>query len=69
MKKSFMTSFSIGEEVYLRTEPDTKRIVSGYLIRSKSVTIGLVKGDEESWHQEIEILRPIRIKVKGFGKG
>lgn len=69
MKKSFNTSYNIGEEVYLRTEPETKRIVSGYLIRSKSVTIGLVKGDEESWHQEIEILRPIRIKVKGFGKG
>jgi hypothetical protein len=69
MKKSFNTSFNIGEEVYLRTEPDTKRIVSGYLIRSRSVTIGLVKGDEESWHQEIELIRPIRIKVKGFGKG
>lgn len=38
------------------------QIVSGYLIREKNVTYGLIVGSDESWHQELEI-EPVNSKV------
>ena len=59
----------IRDRVYLKAEPDKTRIVSGYLVRQKSVTYGLAGAGEETWHQEVEIEKlPGKVVVKGFKK-
>ena len=67
IRKTIMVAFREGEQVYLKAAPETVRIVSGYLVRQKSVTYGLAKEDEETWHQECEIAR-LRgnVVIKGF---
>lgn len=69
MIKRFTIKYNFGDFVILKTDPETKRIISGLMFRPGSVTYGLAKGDEETWHQEIEIA-PIAkpVKVKGFLK-
>ena len=67
MKKSITVRYQLGEEVILKTDPEVKRIVTGYLLRLKSVTYGLAKGEEETWHNELEIASTGKpFKVKGF---
>ena len=69
MRKLLSVAFNEGVSVYLKAAPETIRIVSGYLVRQKSVTYGLAKEDEETWHQECEIER-LRgnVVIKGFGR-
>ena len=62
MRKTFTVKYSISDPVVLKTQPDQVRIVSGYLIREKAVTYGLVLGDNETWHQDIEI-EPANAKI------
>ena len=68
MKKTITVQFDYGETVVLKTKPDEVRIVSGFLVRPKNITYGLVLGEEESWHQDlgIESLSSKVFKVKGF---
>lgn len=66
MKKTINIDFCEGDIVVLKTDPDTTRVVSGYLVRQKNVTYGLARGDEESWHQASEILKTKVFVVKGF---
>lgn len=67
MKKTFRTQFDYGDVVYLKTDPEVKRVVSGFLLRPNNVTIGLVKGEEETWHQLVELMPAKKIViVKGF---
>lgn len=67
MRKVISVAFAEGESVYLKTEPEKVKIVSGYLVRQKSVTYGLAGGEEETWHQEVEIEKlPGKVVVKGF---
>jgi hypothetical protein len=67
MRKVISVAFREGESVYLKAAPETVRIVSGYLVRQKSVTYGLAKEGEETWHQESEIERiKGKVVVKGF---
>lgn len=66
MKKSFTTEFNFGQEVVLKTEPGTIRMVSGFLLRPGSIVIGLVCGENESWHQMNEVRAINEFKVKGF---
>ena len=67
MRKVISVAFREGESVYLKVSPDVMRVVSGYLVRQKSVTYGLAKEDEETWHQECEIERiKGAVVVKGF---
>ena len=67
MIKKFKTEFQFGETVFLRTQPDTLRVVSGFLLRPGNVTIGLACGESESWHQMNEVAPMHRtVKVKGF---
>ena len=67
MRKVISVAFREGESVYLKAAPETVRIVSGYLVRQKSVTYGLAKEDEETWHQECEIERPRgNVVIRGF---
>lgn len=69
MRKVISVAFREGESIYLKAAPETVRIVSGYLVRQKSVTYGLAKEDEETWHQECEIEKlPGKVVVKGFKK-
>ena len=69
MRKVISVAFREGESVYLKAAPETIRIISGYLVRQKSVTYGLAKEDEETWHQEVEIEKlPGKVVVKGFKK-
>ena len=70
VKKSFTTHVDFKEKVYLESEPEVIRTVSGFLIRPGSITIGVVKGENETWHQPFEII-PYKSKVftiKGFVK-
>lgn len=66
MKKSFTTEFNFGQEAVLKTEPGTIRMVSGFLLRPGSIVIGLVCGENESWHQMNEVRAINEFKVKGF---
>lgn len=67
MRKVISVAFREGESVYLKAAPETVRIISGYLVRQKSVTYGLAGGEEETWHQEVEIEKlPGKVVVKGF---
>lgn len=67
MAKVISVAFNEGESVYLKAAPETVRIISGYLVRQKSVTYGLAGGEEETWHQEVEIEKlPGKVVVKGF---
>jgi len=69
IRKVISVAFYEGEQVCLKAEPDKTRIVSGYLVRQKSVTYGLAGADEETWHQEVEIEKlPGKVVVKGFKK-
>ena len=69
MRKVISVAFREGESVYLKAAPETVRIISGYLVRQKSITYGLAKEDEETWHQEVEIEKlPGKVVVKGFKK-
>ena len=69
MRKVISVAFRAVESVYLKAAPETVRIISGYLVRQKSVTYGLAKEDEETWHQEGEIERVKgKVVVKGFKK-
>lgn len=67
-RRVISVAFLEGERVYLKTEPDKLRIISGgYLVRQKSVTYGLAGSEEETWHQEVEIEKlPGKVVVKGF---
>jgi len=67
MRKVISVAFREGEQVYLKTEPDKLRIISGYLVRQKFVTYGLAGSEEETWHQEVEIEKlPGKVVIKGF---
>jgi hypothetical protein len=55
MRKIISVAFNEGESVYLKAAPETIRIVSGYLVRQKSVTYGLAKEDEETWHRNARL--------------
>ena len=70
MKKTINVKFNYEDKVVLKTQPEVVRIISGYLIRPKNITYGLACGEEETWHQEIEIetANSKVFKVKGFQK-
>jgi hypothetical protein len=70
MRKTFITHVDFKEKIYLETEPETIRTVSGFLVRNDSITIGVTKGENETWHQPFEVI-PYKSKVfviKGFKK-
>ena len=48
MRKVISVAFREGESVYLKAAPETVRMISGYLVRQKSVTYGLAGADEET---------------------
>ena len=67
MRKVINVAFAEGESVYLKTEPEKVKIVSGYLVRQKSVTYGIAGEEDETWHQECEIARLMgNVVIKGF---
>lgn len=55
--KIIENNYEIGNEVYLKTDPDQNfRIVTGFLIRQKEfILYELSCGTESSWHYEYEI--------------
>ena len=70
VKKSFTTHVDWKEKVYIESEPDVIKTVSGFLVRPGAITIGLTKGENESWHQPWEVI-PYKSKIftiKGFKK-
>ena len=69
MRKSFKTDFDYGDEVFVKTLPDTKCIVTGFLVRQRSVVVGVQKGDGEEWFEMcalVGVKKPVTIK--GFLK-
>lgn len=52
----FKPAFEYGEEVWLITDPNqSKRIVSGYILRPNMITYLIVCGTEETGHFEFEL--------------
>jgi hypothetical protein len=66
MRISFTSKYRYGDEVVLKTSPDVKYIVTGYLLRKKNVTYGLTRDEEEVWHEEAMIQPLKKLCVKGF---
>ena len=67
MRKVISVAFREGDQVYLKATPEKTFVISGYLVRQKSVTYGLAKEDDETWHQECEIARlKGNVVIKGF---
>lgn len=66
MKLQRTIKFNLGDPVILKTEPEVKRIVTGFMIRQKGMIYGLTSGDSETWHQEIEIEKQPDKKKAGF---
>jgi len=56
-KRLYSYKYDLGEEVYLRTDPDQrKRIITGWLINmNNTITYRLACGIEDSYHFENEI--------------
>lgn len=68
MRKCFNTDFDFGQKVILKTDPANIRIVTAFLLREGSLpTVGLVMGENETWHQFNEITTTHHnFKVRGF---
>ena len=50
------TKFSIGEQVYLKTDLDqVERFITGITIRQGSIQYALAFDETESWHYDFEI--------------
>ena len=59
------TKFWIGDSVFLVTDTEQKkRIITGFCIRSQSITYLLSCGTEESIHYDFEITEDINILTK-----
>ena len=59
------TKFKIGDSVFLITDTEQKkRMVTGYYIRSQSITYLLSCGTEESSHYDFEITEDINILTR-----
>ena len=66
MKKSFTCKFNFGDEVELKTDIGTKRVVTGYIIRPSGKMYEVARELETSWHQEVEIEKFPASKKAGF---
>lgn len=61
--------YAIGDEVYLKTDPDQfKRMVIGYTVRSTGVLYLVACGEKEGVHYGIEIIKdkPTITQQAGF---
>jgi len=71
MRKQISVAFNFGDSVRLKTEPDMKRIVTGYILRQSGRPMyELAWNVESTWHHEVEIenFSDNSKKVHGFGK-
>lgn len=69
MVKRFNSDFSIGDEVFIKTLPDTLCVVTGFLVRNKNVTVGVQRGENEEWYEMCALAKAKgAVKIKGFGK-
>jgi hypothetical protein len=67
MRISREVKYKLGDMVILKANPELSHIVTGYIIRHRSITYGISDGEEESWHSVIEIEPTQKShKVKGF---
>jgi len=66
MKKSFSCKFGFGEEVQLKTDMGTKRVITGYILRPSGKMYEVARELETSWHQEVEIEKFPQAKKAGF---
>ena len=67
MRKVISVAFREEELVCLKAAPEKTFVISGYLVRQKSITYVLAGEEDESWHQEAEIERiKGKVVVKGF---
>ena len=57
MRKVINVAFQPEELVCLKVSPEKRFVISGYLVRGKSITYGLADEVDETWHQECEIER------------
>lgn len=61
---TILTSFEIGDMVYLKTDPDQKvRICTGWLVDDNSILYRLQCGTQWDWHYEMEISKEKNILI------
>jgi len=67
MRRSISVKYKIGDMVVLKCNTEVTHIVTGYIVRHRSITYGISDGVDESWHSVIELEGTKRSqKVKGF---
>ena len=67
MRKTFSTSVNFGDECYLKSDPETKRTVTGFLVRENGLDmIGVMKGEEEQFVRPCDLIKIQKIIIKGF---
>ena len=66
MKKSYTCKFGFGEEVRLKTDLSSMRIVTGIVLRPSGKMYEIARELETSWHQEVEIEKYPESKRAGF---
>jgi hypothetical protein len=59
-------AFDFGEEVQLKTDVGTKRVVTGYILRPSGKMYEVARELETSWHQEVEIEKFPETRRSGF---
>ena len=66
MRKTFQVKWDFGTEVALKTDMNTKRIVTGFIVRPSGKMYEVARELETSWHQEVEIEKFPQSKKAGF---
>ena len=66
MRKTISVKFNFGDEVELKTDVGTKRVVTGYILRPSGKMYEVARELETSWHQEVEIEKFPQSKKAGF---
>ena len=69
MIKQITISYKIGDKVYLKVVPDKVYIITGMIVRQRSVSYAISDGEVESWHFGCELEPAVKpVKVSGFKK-
>ena len=69
MKKTFKSDFNFGEEVYIKTRPEERCIVTVFLVREKGIVVGVQRGDTEEWFEMCSLASTRKpFIIKGFKK-
>jgi hypothetical protein len=67
MRKSFTTYFECKDEVYLKSDPEKKGTVSGFLVREHGLDmVGITSGEDETFHRPCDLAKIRKFIIRGF---